>query len=69
VRRGIAEAAGAVADAVAVGRIVEAELEERRVVSMVEEWSIDVGVGAEVATAAVGASGIVVAEAFGYFVA
>jgi len=61
--------AGAVAGVVAVGKIVEVELEERRVVSMLEEWSIDVEVVAEVATAAAGVLEIVVAEAFGYFAA
>jgi hypothetical protein len=61
--------AGVVAGVVAVGKIVEVELEERRVVSMLEEWSIDVEVVAEVATAAAGVLEIVVAEAFGYFAA
>lgn len=36
---------------------------------MLEEWSIDVEVVAEVATSAAGALEIVVAEAFGYFAA
>jgi hypothetical protein len=61
--------AGVVAGVVAVGKIVEVELEERRVVSTLEEWSIDVEVVAEVATAAAGVLEIVVAEAFGYFAA
>jgi hypothetical protein len=61
--------AGVVAGVVAVGKIVEVELEERRVVSMLEEWSIDDEVVAEVATAAAGVLEIVVAEAFEYFAA
>ena len=68
-RRVVAAVAAVVAGAVAVERIDGDFGEERWAASKVEEWSIDVGVAVEVATAAVGASGIAIAEAFGDFVA